>query len=109
MKFLNKSEKTLATAIFSFVFGFPNIENLFFVEILKVITQEPNFIIIVFVFIFNIALFVSSFCWAFYLYNNIKRQAKTKTEEQFNNYLSKLFLVGMVTLLISFILRRLIF
>ena len=102
----NKSQLLIMGTIASAVLGFPDINKIFTEEIIKIVMENPTYIMIILVSIIKIILIISSIIWLIQLVKNIEITYRTKSERVFQYYLLTLILTGIVTFIVMLILKR---
>ena len=94
--------------ISSAVLGFPNINNIFTEEIIRLVMENPSQIMIILVSIIKLLLVIGSVTWLFQLIKNMEITYKTKSNNAFQNYLLKLVITGILTFFGSLLLKNFI-
>lgn len=94
--------------ISSAVLGFPNINNIFTEEVIKIVMENPSQVMIILVSIIKILLVIGSVTWLFQLIKNMEITYRTKSDNVFHNYLLKLVITGIFTFFGSLLLKNFI-
>ena len=104
----NKSQLLIIGTILSAILGFPNITKIFTEEVIKIVMESPSQIMIILVSILKIFLVISSVYWLIKLGKNIEITYNTKSKEAFKNYILKLVLTGIVTLIVIILAKKIV-
>ena len=101
---MNESQKLVVGTIVSGRLGLPNINKIFTEEIIKIVSINPNSVMVVLISLLKITLIIASITWLIKLGKNIQFTYERHDEETFKNYLLKLITTAIITLIIMIIL-----
>jgi len=101
----NKSQGIIIGTITSAMLGLPDINKVFTEEVINLVMTNPNPTIILIVSVLKILLVIASIAWAIQLYKNIELTSRTKSQRQFDKYMTKLVITGIITFFLMLFIK----